>query len=265
MFELFVELRKKLFSKEEKRGRVLLLSLALAPLFFLSTLVLLFLTVSSSLPRHPLWSFGLLASLILGLFLSLLSFLEGREAVSQLEELEHEKTKQKSLFDAQQKEMQKREEQEREETKRKLATLQLQCEEAQKRARLFEELSTVKRYDWEQIEEEKEALFQEKAVALQEISALKEELFAQEGKGLSLQKKLDEKLLESKKEVEELLFQRREDESHVQSLEQAMKCQEELIAQLSAAKPPRKRKPGTSKSKVAEALEKQQLSLEILS
>lgn len=172
MFELVVELSKKLSQKGDEKSSPLFLYFLLGPLLLIATLSLALFKLHISPQWDIYWTLGCIFSLSFGLLITALSFHEGSQLLSELvqsrETQEEENLKLQQLLE----EMKLAAHHEKEQAKQILDSVRSQLKEAEKRAESFEELTMIKKYEWEALEEEKEALFQEKVSIQQDLDVL---------------------------------------------------------------------------------------------
>ena len=172
MFELFVELSKKHSLKGNAKSTTLFQYFLLGPLLLIATLTLALFKLYLSPVWQNSWTIGFVFSLIFGLLIIVLSLREGAHLLSDLvkqrEDKEGQNLKLQKLID----ELKLAAHQEKEQAKQILDSLRAQQKETEKRAESFEELATIKKYEWEALEEEKEALFQERVSAQQDLDVL---------------------------------------------------------------------------------------------
>ena len=310
MFELFVELSKKHSLKGNAKSSTLFQYFLLGPLLLVATLTLALFKLYLSSVWDNIWTIGFTLSLALGLTIIVLSLKEGAHHLSDLVK-NQENSEEKSLQLQQQVDALKLiVHQEKEQATQTQESLRSQLKESEKRAESFEELNSIKKYEWEALEEEKEALFQENVSTQQDLVALKAEnsrlaeqltalhdetnnlrdelankqelppshhpyeelrkqfdekcnilnatrkdLFAMEGKYLTVQKEMENRLLEPHSEIQGLLKQFNELEAYCGRLEDDLTRHQELLTELSVKKPVRtKRKTVPKKVKVNEAV-----------
>lgn len=172
MFELAVELSNKFSQKGDENSSSLFRYFLLGPLLLIATLVLALFKFYLSPLWHNYWTVGFIVSLLFGLLITALSFREGTHLLSDLVQSRQNQEEQNLKLQQLSEEIKLTAHQEQEQIKLILDSVRSQLKEAEKRAEAFEELSTIKKYEWEILEEEKEILFQEKVSIQQDRDVL---------------------------------------------------------------------------------------------
>ena len=296
MFELFIELSKKHSLKGNGKSSALFQYLLVGPLLLIATLTLTLFKLYLSRTWTLSWTICLALSLAISLLIIVFSLREGAflfsELVKQRQDTEEDNQKLQQQIDA----LKVSSHQEKEQVQRSLNSMHMQLKEAEKRAESFEELTTLKKHEWEALEEEKETLFQERVAVQQDLdvfvarnnhlnaqlselrnetqslreelakkqelqlpphpyeelrkqfeeksavlSATRKELFAMEGKYLTVQKEMEDKLLEPQQDLRQLLTQFNALESYCNRLEDDLMRHQELLTELSVKKPVRRK------------------------
>lgn len=303
MFEVFVALSKKHALKANAKSSIIFQYVLIGPILLIATITLALFKIYVSPLWDASWTLGFSLSITFSLLIIILSLRESAHLFSAHVKAEEEGTQNSLKLQQEIDALKLSAHHEREQTNQKLSALRAQLKASEKRADSFEELTSIKKYAWEALEDEKEALFQQMVTIQQDLDlfiaenqrlneqlhtlraqlsqaealslpphpynelrkqfeeksavldATRRDLFAMEGKYLSVKKEMEEKLLEPQKDLQELLTQFDALETYCGSLEDDLTRHQELLTELSIKKTAHsKRKTPSKKIKVDEAV-----------